>query len=159
MSRECGAAQNINRRPVDRLKHDWPVVHQTMYSEEGWSWPPDIRQQGGVDFANAVAHLSESDQEKALYYEFIEPGQGIGLGTFDLNPSMNWGSRSPQLLPTITCCARLWVNQVRTLVSGWEALRAQAVPVHRLEFDLLAQRHLMDLVVVQVRFYAFANWL
>ena len=110
LSRERGAAQKLNRRPVDRLKHDWPVVHQTMYLEEGWSWPPDIRQQGGVDFANAVAHLPESDQEKTFYYEFIKPGPGTGLCTFDFNPSMNWGSCSPQLLPTITC--RAWPPQV-----------------------------------------------
>ena len=59
---------------------------------------------------------------------------------------MNWGSCSPQLLPTITCSARLWVNQVRRLVSGWEALRAQGFPVHRLDFDQLTQRQFMELV-------------
>ena len=78
MSRERGAAQKLDLRPVDRLKHDWPVVHQTVYLAEGWSWPPDIRQQGGVDFTNAVAHLPESDQEKTFYYDIIKPGPGKG---------------------------------------------------------------------------------
>ena len=39
----------------------------------------------------------------------------------------------------------MWANQVRRLVSGWEALCAQGFPVHRLDFYELNQRQFMEL--------------